>query len=691
MGKNSQRSVKLRTIFVLLVFVFFSKNVSYSQSYTWDDLVTKLTTDEDSEYESWKNFYDDLCEIHDNPYNINTITKEQLETLPFLSPQLVENILYYQYQYGPMKSMGELQLIEEMDYETRHLLTLFVYIGKPEKKSSIPKLKNILKYGKQEIITRLDIPFYKKAGYQEYSDSVLARYPNRKYMGNSLHHSLRYSFHYGTKVFLGITAEKDAGEPLFCKGNNSYDYISAYVMLKNIGRLNTFILGNYRLNYGQGLVMNTDFSLGKTAILSTMGTGKGIKKHSSTSETGYFKGIALSYKVGKTDISVFYSYNDQDANLNDSLLITSFKTDGYHRTPLEMTKKNNITDELIGTHFDYSLKGLHLGATCVYNCFNTRLKESDKLYKLYSAKGNNFYTTGIDYTYYCHRFSFYGETALNKGGGIATVNSFHLNISEYNKLILLYRNYSKKYNALFANAFSEGGSVQNEEGLYLGLDMGLSKTLKGKLYVDFFRSPWLKYQVSAPSKGIDILSQLNWTPNKMINVFVKYRFKSKEKDVKDENKNWLGLANNLQHRFQGQLNTTISSLLSFRTNFYYNRNIFLNADKDSGYLISQQMMWKPIKDICTIDAGISYFNTDSYDSRVYTYEKGLLYAFSFMSFYGEGMRFNCCIRFDFSKNLMFMAKYGHTKYFDRNSIGSNQEEINSSLKNDLYLQLRYKF
>lgn len=141
MGKNSQRSVKLRTIFVLFVFVFFSKNVSYSQSYTWDDLVTKLTTDEDSEYESWKNFYDDLCEIHDNPYNINTITKEQLETLPFLSPQLVENILYYQYQYGPMKSMGELQLIEEMDYETRHLLALFVYIGKPEKEKFHTKIE----------------------------------------------------------------------------------------------------------------------------------------------------------------------------------------------------------------------------------------------------------------------------------------------------------------------------------------------------------------------------------------------------------------------------------------------------------------------------------------------------------------------------------------------------------------------
>ena len=95
MGKNSQRSAELRSIFIFLFFVTFSINAVYSQTYTWDDLVMKLTSEEDCEYDSWKNFYDDLCEIHDNPYNINTITKDQLETLPFLTPQLIENILYY--------------------------------------------------------------------------------------------------------------------------------------------------------------------------------------------------------------------------------------------------------------------------------------------------------------------------------------------------------------------------------------------------------------------------------------------------------------------------------------------------------------------------------------------------------------------------------------------------------------------
>lgn len=37
--------------------------------------------------------FEELSELRENPININTATKEQLERFPFLSDQLVENIL----------------------------------------------------------------------------------------------------------------------------------------------------------------------------------------------------------------------------------------------------------------------------------------------------------------------------------------------------------------------------------------------------------------------------------------------------------------------------------------------------------------------------------------------------------------------------------------------------------------------
>ena len=63
-----------------------------------------------------------------------------------------------------------------------------------------------------------------------------------------------------------------------------------YCLLKTSGRLKSLALGNYKLSFGQGLVLSTDFRLGKTFSMSTSEyrTG-GIRKHSSTDEYNYFR------------------------------------------------------------------------------------------------------------------------------------------------------------------------------------------------------------------------------------------------------------------------------------------------------------------------------------------------------------------------------------------------------------------
>ena len=37
-----------------------------------------------------------------------------------------------------------------------------------------------------------------------------------------------------------------------------------------------------------------------------------------------------------------------------------------------------------------------------------------------------------------------------------------------------------------------------------------------------------------------------------------------------------------------------------------------------------------------LNVGGGYFHTTGYDSRLYTYERGPLYSFSFPAYYGEG-------------------------------------------------------
>lgn len=689
----------LKMLLISCFTAIYSVNNANAQTWSWDYFLEQMTAEEENEYTAWNYLYEELCELHEHPFNINKITKEQLEQFPFLNAAQIENILAYLYSYGPMQTLGELQLIGEMDFETRQLLSLFVYVDAEEKKRTV-SLKNVLRYGKHEVITRADIPLYERAGYKEYSDSILQRYPNRKYVGDPYYHSLRYQFSYGNKVYAGLVAEKDPGEAFFASGKKGYDFYSYYFMLKDIGRLKALVVGNYRLNFGQGLVMNTNFSLGKTAAISSIGSlNKGIRKHSSTSEDNFFRGVAAAFRIGEHfTLTGFYSNKKQDATLKqDSTVmiepfITSFKTDGYHRTPLEISKKNNVSNELFGSNLSYSNKGFRVGLTGVYNVFNRVLKPSDEPYKKYAARGKEFYAYGADYSYFHHRFTLAGETAYCKGGGIATLNSIQFQLTRDYKFILIQRYYSKEYNALYANSFAESSSVQNESGIYLGMEATPLRHLKLNGYFDVFRFPYLRYQASVPSsRGVDGMLQALWTPGKKSSLMVKYRYKNKGKDFTLKDSNRKGIDVEIQQKLCVQWQYKPINSLMLKTTFDYAQVDFIEQESDCGYMFTQNVEYASASFPLSADLSMAYFHTDSYASRLYRYEKGMLYAFSFPSFYYEGTRLALRLRYEPNNRFMFIAKYGNTRYLDRESIGSSQQKIEGNMKQDIQLQVRMKF
>lgn len=92
---------------------------------------------------------------------------------------------------------------------------------------------------------------------------------------------MKYTFRYRDQLYAGGVAEKDAGEPFAALHNRyGYDYYSFYLLLQNCGRLKSLAVGNYRLSFGQGLVMSTDYLMGKQYMhpLSTIAAleSKGI-------------------------------------------------------------------------------------------------------------------------------------------------------------------------------------------------------------------------------------------------------------------------------------------------------------------------------------------------------------------------------------------------------------------------------
>jgi len=648
----------------------------------FEEMLDQLTENDEDETYNWENEIEELYDRFQEPINLNGVTKEQLEQFPFLTDLQIENILAYLYINGQMKTIYELQLVEEMDRRTIQYLLPFVRVQPITEKEPLPTLKNILSYGKNEVLTRVDIPFYRRKGYDKY------------YLGTPIYHSLRYSFRYKDQIYAGVTAEKDAGEPMFALHNRKgYDYYSFYFYLRNMRKLKALAVGNYRLSFGQGLVMSNDFMLGKSTTISSMITRKNsIRKHSSTDEYNYFRGVATAVQLYKgLTLSAFYSHRFLDAITTDEY-ITSIQKTGLHRTRNEADRREVATMQLAGGNIEYSKNRLKVGVTGIYYFFDRPYEPTtlSREYAKYNIHGNHFHNIGFNYRYRWQRFTFLGESALDKNRSLATLNAINYSYKQTYQVVLLHRYYAYNYWNLFARSFSEGGYVQNENGWYMAVEARPIKYWTFFLSADFFSFPWWKYLVDAPSMGYDLSAKATFKPKENMQMFIRYRYKKKDKNYTDENK-VKTIRPLYHHRLRYQLTYILPANISLRFTIDYNRIYPQDVSPSQGYQFVQAASYSFPTFPLRFEVQGSFFKTDDYASRVYASEKGLLNTFYTPSFYGDGFRLSAFLRYDMNKNWMLIAKYGQTTYSDKEEIGSGNDLIEGNRKSDLQLQVRIKF
>lgn len=649
----------------------------YSQTMEdWESAFHQWVEGEEMEASAIENAYNVLSEIADNPINLNQTTKEELEQLPFLTSQQIEEILAYVNRYGVMRSTGELQMLTTFDTEQRHLLQHFVYIGQPKIKKDKFRLDSVLRHSKHQLMMTGKIPLYERKG------------DKNGYLGPKYQHSLRYQMKYHEKWKLGLTAAQDAGEPFF-KNKNSwgYDHYSYYLQIKNLGVIDNLCLGMYRVQLGMGLIMNGGFYLGKLATLQSMGRSAAtLRPHSSRSSQGFLQGAAATVHLTKNwTMTAFASYRSLDATLNDDGSARTLLTSSYHRTPSEINKKNNTHETDLGGSIGFRKGTLFVNANLLYTKFSRSLspQKTNTPYRRYAAEGNNFFNTSIDYGYNNARLSFSGEIALNKAGALAVINKLSYRMNACLDIMALHRLYDKKYTAHHARSFSENAAIQNEHGIYVGVNWQPSQKLAIKWYADYAHFPYLRYQVSMPSDAFDTMILLRTLLNKTWSIEGRYRLHIRQKD--NENKTFL--LNQTEHRARLRLTGNWPIGLTSQTQA---EAISVNyKEKSKGWILSQLFSynWRMLK----FAGCFSYYHTDNYASRLYLYEQPMLYEYTSLMLYGHGIRYSFKAHANIGNHLILSAKIGVTNYFDRSSISSSLQEVFASSMTDLFIQLQYKF
>ncbi|AHM58308.1 hypothetical protein D770_00150 [Flammeovirgaceae bacterium 311] len=652
--------------------------------------------DEDLPYEE---LYETLLLFYTQPLDLNRASREELQSLYLISHTQIESLLQHKDRSGPLLSLYELQAVPGVDVVTIQQLLPFVRVqDRGLHADNRPLLERAFTSGTRFALLRWERITEQQAGFIPGADSLASPFagsPDKMYFRLRMSKARSFS--------LGLTAEKDAGEQLQLRPRDKRygaDFYSFHAMFWDWGPFKRIVVGDYQVQYGQGLVLGAGFYLGKGSetITTVARPSIGIRPYTSVVESGFFRGAAATIGSKKTELTLFAGRTPRDATLRNSTdslataedrFFSAFQATGLHRTSTEMYNRHTVKETNIGSAGRWRIAPgkLSVGFTGLFTHFSQPQQPLPQLYNRFAFRGTQNWTASIFAEGHWQQLAYFAEWARSQGGGWGGIAGTMLPLSHGLDMSLLYRHYTPDFYSFYGSGFAEGTRLQNESGLYWGFKYRHSKALWMTAYLDRFWFPWLRYRVSAPSEGYEYLLRLNWQPVKPLLFYAQFRNENKERDVSGPDKTRVlaaGSKNNIimNMDFKPDEHWQIRSRVqwsSFNQNNSITRGFALV--QDAAYTFGN---WR-------LSTRYALFQTDDWENRQYVFERDVLWSFSVPAYYGRGIRYYALLQWKAGKNITVWLRWARTRYRDRETIGSGLERIDGTTRSNLKFQLKLDF
>jgi len=670
---------------------------------------------ENSDYEvDYEELYDKLRFLAEKPLDLNEADFDSLNELGFLSLAQIESLINYRIKVGKLVNIYEIQAVPDWDLSTIARVLPFISVeGRIDDFQATPL--ELFFGGKYYWFTRFQRVLEDQAGYLEkiQSDSTY----RANYTGAPWRIYSRFRYTNGNKVSYGITAEKDAGEVLFGSYQpKGFDFYSAHLFIRDIGIFKNIILGDFQANVGQGLILWTGIAFGKSAeAISIKRNAIALRPYTSINEYAFLRGGGITLAKGHWESTLFGSYRKMDATITplDSLgnpidlsdydeeepieeadinsYQTSLPMDGYHRTLTELDKKHKLGAYTAGGNVRYRQRNFNIGINAIYNHFMLPINKAQFSYNQFQFNGNNLINTSVDYNFLIKNIHLFGETAVSGNGGWATLNGIMKSLHPTLDISILYRHYQKEFQTFSGAPFGENLIPQNEEGLYTGVVFTPIKKWKIAGYADLFRFPWLKFTTDSPSIGADQLVQVTYKPSRNIEIYGRIRNRNKEQNLSASSDNIDQVVDRNQVNYRIQLMAKISKVLILRNRVEWVRLKEGNRPLEIGFMIYQDIQYKPLGKPYSLSGRIALFDTDGYNTRIYAFENDLLFSFNIPAYQNQGIRYFIMGRYKFGHWGDLSVRFAQTNYRDLKTIGTGNEAINDHHKSEIKVQWMFKW
>jgi len=608
--------------------------------------------------------------LRTHPMDLNHASLDELQGLPFLSPIQARKIILERSKKGPFRSWSN--FLHRMKFEKTAWIVWKPYfiLSKKSKKDTAVDLR-----------WRHEKQFPDASGYT--TDS---------YLGSPWKSVQKITFASERHLRSGLLIEKDAGETRW------NDHVVGFIEGQTSDNQTRCIVGNFRMEAGQGLVLWGPYGLYKGAdpIAFVKKRSLGISGYTYADENGFLTGTALETGSKTLRFQIIASWSKLDATLHPDGTVRSLPTSGYHRTESELEKRKCLQETLYGGRITRSWPWGVVGVTAWCNRYSRPIDKKDPERYRFDFQGNQNNVFGLDYDLFWGRVNVSGEIARSRSGGWALVGNSMADLDRIS-VAVSYRRFDPDFQNPHSHSFGNAPAI-NEEGFYAGFAAKIAPSSRLSFYYDTYRKPWRSYFIPVPTTGDDLFLQMDHAFSSALTLTFRSQFRRGEKIESSSEETSGQLRERNQHTYRLELQYQPSSRLRLKTRIenvrifhpkLYGQNDCSCLD-EKGTLFYQDIRFHVSRRL-TLSARWITFRTDSYDSRIYEFENDLPGIFSILPLYNKGTRWYVLIGWKVFRFLHLAVKFSTTIHHGVTSWGSGYDQIQGDTSQKFGAQADFRF
>ncbi len=667
----SFRRILLVVMCCASVLMVEAERLSFDQFYAL--VLTYLGEDESGEGLDVEDLELRLRRVYDNPIEWNGASRQQLEELGFVSDVMVEELLFYADYYGPVRSIGELKMVHDIESPLLLLLPAVMVVGEV---SDTTKWKDAFKYLTHRVVMRSDVTCEPRKGYE-----------TGYYRGEPFRLLSRYDFEAGDNFRAGVAMESDAGEPW----NRGFDLYRMYVEASNLEYVSRVVVGSYRAGFGRGLLIGQQkYGSRLSQVLDRNSGAWGVRGYGGVSEMPGLVGAAVTANVGGLSITPFYGYTGLDADTTGGGF-RSYSTTGYHRSELEILRRGAVDVHTVGMNVGYKGKFWSLGVTGYGGFFSLPFVGRSSLD--FDGDRDREWGASVDYSVNRRRVWLSGEVAMSQNMGVAMTNTLLVRPLSEMQFALNYRYFSPKYHAFWANSASSLSGVNGEHGasVVMQLPVGMGKRLS--FLADVYRDLVESDAWQAACVGYELRCDFDGRLSDNILMNSSLRYKERPGWYREEG--WHVSQSSMDRVGMGSVKVAYESggcdfVTGIQMNVAQEKVDGVFVKPTFGYLFYQDVSCGVGALPLRLKARMALYGAPTWANRFYLYEADVPMSGYTPALYGSAFRWYLMADYKFKFGLTMALRVAQTTYSDREEIGSSHDLISSNHRTDVHIVLLYK-